>query len=67
METTIGNSNPDLYRRYVKPECVLEWLRNIVANRLAHDGQSWLDVYQPYQSGSYNNQVCMRRPAQQTG
>lgn len=56
METTIGNSNPDLYRRYVKPECVLEWLRNIVANRLAHDGQSWLDVYQPYQSGSYNNQ-----------
>ncbi|XP_075424934.1 putative phospholipase B-like 2 [Ascaphus truei] len=56
LETTIGNSNPALWK-YVQPEgSVLEWLRNIVANRLATDGQEWAAIFGKYNSGTYNNQ-----------
>lgn len=41
--TTTGNSNPDL-DKYIVPQTVLEWLRNIVSNRLAADGQDWYKV-----------------------
>jgi hypothetical protein len=40
LETTIGNSNPLLYK-YVVPTTVLEWIRNMVANRLAINAASW--------------------------
>jgi hypothetical protein len=33
LETTIGNSNATLYQLYVRPDTVLDWIRNIVANR----------------------------------
>eukprot|EP01147_Barroeca_monosierra_P001657 gene1659-4787_t len=55
METTIGNSNPEL-NKYIQPTTVLEWLRNILANRLANDGPSWTKIYQKFNSGTYNNQ-----------
>jgi hypothetical protein len=56
LETTIGNKNPALWK-YVRPEGgVLEWVRNIVANRLALDGASWTDVFKRFNSGTYNNQ-----------
>ncbi|XP_029778050.1 putative phospholipase B-like 2 [Suricata suricatta] len=56
LETTIGNRNPALWK-YVQPQgCVLEWVRNIVANRLALDGDSWTDIFQKFNSGTYNNQ-----------
>ncbi|XP_012869858.1 PREDICTED: putative phospholipase B-like 2 [Dipodomys ordii] len=56
LETTIGNKNPALWK-YVQPEgCVLEWVRNIVANRLAVDGDSWTDTFKRFNSGTYNNQ-----------
>ncbi|XP_033618561.1 putative phospholipase B-like 2, partial [Fukomys damarensis] len=56
LETTIGNRNPALWK-YVQPEgCVLEWVRNTVANRLAVDGASWADVFKRFNSGTYNNQ-----------
>nr|XP_055071788.1 putative phospholipase B-like 2 [Misgurnus anguillicaudatus] len=56
METTIGNSNDDLWK-FVKPQdAVMEWLRNIVANRLAEDGRAWADIFSSYNSGTYNNQ-----------
>uniref|UniRef100_A0A8C6RSF5 Phospholipase B-like n=2 Tax=Nannospalax galili TaxID=1026970 RepID=A0A8C6RSF5_NANGA len=56
LETTIGNKNPDLWK-YVKPEgCVLEWIRNIVANRLALDGATWAEIFKKFNSGTYNNQ-----------
>jgi hypothetical protein len=56
METTIGNSNDDLWK-YVKPEGqVLEWLRNIVANRLATTGEEWCKIFSQYNSGTYNNE-----------
>ncbi|OBS58830.1 hypothetical protein A6R68_10027 [Neotoma lepida] len=56
LETTIGNKNPALWK-YVQPQgCVLEWIRNIVANRLALDGATWADTFKQFNSGTYNNQ-----------
>ncbi|XP_039094570.1 putative phospholipase B-like 2 [Hyaena hyaena] len=56
LETTIGNRNPVLWK-YVQPrDCVLEWVRNVVANRLALDGDAWADIFQKFNSGTYNNQ-----------
>ncbi|KAM6166206.1 putative phospholipase B-like 2 [Erethizon dorsatum] len=56
LETTIGNRNPALWK-YVQPKgCMLEWVRNTVANRLAMDGASWADVFKRFNSGTYNNQ-----------
>ncbi|XP_003451715.1 putative phospholipase B-like 2 [Oreochromis niloticus] len=56
LETTIGNSNPALWK-YVQPTgTVMEWLRNIVANRLAATGKDWADIFTKYNSGTYNNQ-----------
>jgi hypothetical protein len=52
LETTIGNKNPALWK-YVRPKGgVLEWVRNIVANRLALDGASWTDVFKRFNSGT---------------
>ncbi|CAH2295061.1 phospholipase B-like 2 [Pelobates cultripes] len=56
LETTIGNSNPLLWK-YIQPQgSVLEWLRNIVANRLATGGQEWAKLFEKFNSGTYNNQ-----------
>ncbi|CAM4657905.1 unnamed protein product [Lepidochelys olivacea] len=56
LETTIGNSNAALWK-YIHPEgSVLEWLRNIVANRLARSGAEWAAIFQQFNSGTYNNQ-----------
>lgn len=56
IETTIGNSNPDLIK-YIQPMgTVLEGIRSQVANRLATDGLSWGKVFAKYNSGTYNNE-----------
>uniref|UniRef100_A0A131YKS0 Phospholipase B-like n=1 Tax=Rhipicephalus appendiculatus TaxID=34631 RepID=A0A131YKS0_RHIAP len=55
METTIGNGNPDLYQ-YITPQTNLEFVRNIVANRLATTGKEWSDLFAEHNSGTYNNQ-----------
>ncbi|XP_069475333.1 putative phospholipase B-like 2 [Ambystoma mexicanum] len=56
LETTIGNSNPALWK-FVKPKgTVFEWLRNIVANRLAKNGSEWASIFTKFNSGTYNNQ-----------
>ncbi|XP_031164586.1 putative phospholipase B-like 2 [Sander lucioperca] len=56
LETTIGNSNPALWK-FVQPKgTVMEWLRNIVANRLAATGKEWAEIFSKYNSGTYNNQ-----------
>ncbi|XP_061674338.1 putative phospholipase B-like 2 [Syngnathoides biaculeatus] len=56
LETTIGNSNPGLWR-FVRPTgTVMEWLRNIVANRLAVTAKAWAQLFSKYNSGTYNNQ-----------
>ncbi|XP_061527664.1 putative phospholipase B-like 2 [Phycodurus eques] len=56
LETTIGNSNPALWK-FVQPTgTVMEWLRNIVANRLAVTAKAWAELFSKYNSGTYNNQ-----------
>ncbi|XP_028270012.1 putative phospholipase B-like 2 [Parambassis ranga] len=56
LETTIGNSNPALWK-FVQPSgTVMEWLRNIIANRLATTGKQWAEIFSKYNSGTYNNQ-----------
>jgi len=56
LETTIGNANQTLFDLYVKPNTVLDWVRNIVANRLASSGKEWTDTFSRYNSGTYNNE-----------
>lgn len=52
METTIGNGNASLWQ-YVKPEgTILEWQRNIVANRLAENGDEWTYTFEIMNSGT---------------
>ncbi|NXJ80244.1 PLBLB protein, partial [Trogon melanurus] len=56
LETTIGNNDPARWK-YLDPRgSVLEWLRNIVANRLARSGPEWAAVFRRFNSGTYNNQ-----------
>ena len=40
---------------------VLEWVRNMVANRLSSTGEQWTAVFSKYNSGTYNNQVSAVR------
>lgn len=52
LETTIGNNNPARWK-YLDPRgSVLEWLRNIVANRLARSGPEWATVFRRFNSGT---------------
>jgi hypothetical protein len=53
-ETTIINNNASLWE-LLTPHSVPEWLRNMLANRLASSGQSWVDAFSPFNSGTYNN------------
>jgi len=56
METTIGNHNYKNARELVRSDQVLEWIRNLVANRLASDGATWCQLFKRHNSGTYNNQ-----------
>jgi len=56
QETTIGNSNPDLATTFVSPLTLMEWLRNMLANRMAKSGWDWPGLYALHNSGSYCNQ-----------
>uniref|UniRef100_A0A8C8IU10 Phospholipase B-like n=1 Tax=Oncorhynchus tshawytscha TaxID=74940 RepID=A0A8C8IU10_ONCTS len=54
LETSINNSNPALWK-FVQPTgAVMEWLRNIVANRLAASGKEWAEIFSKH--NRYNNQ-----------
>ncbi len=57
LETTIGNSNADLWK-YVTPQTNLYWIRNLVAHRLSVTGADWARWFSLYNSGTYNNE-CM--------
>jgi hypothetical protein len=49
-ETTLANNNPQLWS-YVNSSLVLEWARNMVANRLASDAKTWAEIFSRYNSG----------------
>ena len=51
LETTIGNSNPDLWK-YVTHETISYWVRNMVANRLSYTGPDWAKWFSLYNSGT---------------
>ena len=56
IETTIGNSNKDLWK-FVKPHGqILEGFRSLIANRLAKNGKHWAKIFARRNSGTYNNQ-----------
>jgi hypothetical protein len=56
VETTNSVFNVTLYRDFVGPECIVEWVRSIAANRLATSGQEWVRLFERHNSGTYNNQ-----------
>lgn len=55
LETTIGNSNADLWK-FVTPQTNLYWVRNMVSNRLANTGVEWAKYFSLFNSGTYNNE-----------
>merc|ERR1719163_2731746 len=55
METSNTVINVDLYKK-VQPHSMLNWLRVIIANRLATDGPHWAMLFSMYHSGTYTNQ-----------
>lgn len=55
METTNEIFNDTLYS-YIKPETFLVWQRAVVSNILATNSPSWVQIFQQYNSGTYNNQ-----------
>jgi hypothetical protein len=56
QETTIGVYDASLYKKFVKTDSVMEWTRNMVANRMASSAPDWCSIFSRYNSGSYNNE-----------
>ncbi|XP_067911223.1 putative phospholipase B-like 2 isoform X2 [Heterodontus francisci] len=56
LETTISNNNAQLWKFVLPVGSVMEWLRNIVANRLAKSGAEWARIFKNFNSGTYNNE-----------
>lgn len=52
QETTIENYNKDLWKHVHPVGTVPEWLRNIVANRLARTAPEWASIFSKYNSGT---------------
>ncbi|XP_037498950.1 putative phospholipase B-like 2 [Rhipicephalus sanguineus] len=55
-ETSIENSNPDLWQLLDPEAAPLTWVRAMVATRLATSGREWVDIFAMKNSGTYNNQ-----------
>lgn len=55
IETTVVNYNDDLTHNII-PISVPEWMRAMVANRLANSGQEWVNKFFLFNDGTYNNQ-----------
>ena len=58
METTNPIYNNSLYEK-IKPECLLTWVRSILANRLALTSEDWTKIFKDENSGTYNNQFMI--------
>lgn len=54
-ETTNGIFNKTMLST-IKPQSILSWIRVVVANRLAVDGEEWTRLFAIDNSGTYNNQ-----------
>lgn len=60
METTNGNSNPDLWKN-LSPSTVFEPIRVMVASRLARSGREWTQLFAQYNSGTYVINIIPRQ------
>lgn len=58
VQTTNNVFNTSLYK-YVSTESLLAWHRVRLANLMAHNGEEWAEVYEQYNSGTYNNQYMI--------
>lgn len=56
VETTHKIYNRSLYEHVSPVGQIGCWLRNVVANKLAHTAQEWAKLFARYNSGTYNNQ-----------
>ena len=56
METTIGNSNSELWPNVKENGTLFYYVRLQVANWLAKNGKEWTDTFSLYNSGTYNNE-----------
>lgn len=56
METTIGNSNDDLWSHITPTLTVPEGIRSMVANRVASTAKEWSELFSFFNSGTYNNE-----------
>ena len=54
-ETTNSVLNLTLFD-LLDPNTLMCWMRTMVANRLADNGYSWIQIFSKYNSGTYNNQ-----------
>ena len=59
QETTIHNQNKTLTLSVKPNNCIPEFARNIIANRLAESGNQWTQIFSQYNSGTYNNQFMI--------
>ena len=58
METTNQILDESVYNA-TTPYSLLTWVRAIVANRLASNGEEWGQIFQKENSGTYNNQFMI--------
>ncbi len=59
QETSIANFNKSLWENIRSNAVVLEFVRIIIANRLAKSGKEWNDIFGLHNSGTYNNQYMI--------
>lgn len=59
QETTNEVFNDQLYDKVDKEDMIFEFIRNIVANRLATSGAEWTKIFSQHNSGTYNNQFMV--------
>jgi hypothetical protein len=55
QETTINNDNLTLAEEFASTEVILEWARNVLANRLANTARQWTSTFSTFASGTYTN------------
>uniref|UniRef100_A0A914BUS0 Phospholipase B-like n=1 Tax=Acrobeloides nanus TaxID=290746 RepID=A0A914BUS0_9BILA len=56
IETTMGVFKPELYDKIQVKDQLPGWVRTIVANQLADSAKNWCEIYEKFNSGTYNNQ-----------
>jgi hypothetical protein len=56
IETTMGLFKPELYDKIQVKDQLPGWVRTIVANQLADSAKNWCEIYEKFNSGTYNNQ-----------